>query len=158
MTELSDGKRVALAIALDELFVENVVDAVERPADLLARGTLCATCQGYHRGLLDAAGAAAMLRDLAPWLSPDLVIDVLERARGASAADLGCDLVDAAGIAAGADLARAIVCLATDQPLLVPERASDWVAILAPYADRLAAKIASRDTSEELLAAALFDR
>ena len=152
----SEGVKVALAIALDELFVENVSMAVEAPEALLDGGQLGVTCQGYHRGALDAAAAAAMLRDLSPWISGDLVAETLTLGGASSALDLACDLVDAAGIAAGVELATAIVRLALSQHDRVPPRARPLLAMLAPYAARLAAKIEAGDTTEEMLAAALY--
>ena len=147
---LTDGMKLALGIALNEVFVENVEAAVEDAHDLLHGGDLGATYQGFHRGVLDPAGVARHLRDLNLWVTSEHVAKLFASATPTSTvADVGCDLVDAVSLAAGIELAEAILRIAIDEQDFVPARTRPWLDVLAPYGARLAAKIEREDADEE---------
>ncbi len=146
---LSEGMKTAFSIAANEIFYENVGEAVEDPKGLLKSGDLGATYQSFHRGVLDEAGAAKVLTDLAPWLTPSLVAKTLARAKGDSAADFGCDLVDAVALSAGVEIAEAILQIAIGKESSVNARLEPWLEPIRTLAKRLAAKIEANDTDEE---------
>lgn len=154
---LSEGMKTAFSIAANEIFYENVAEAVENPKALLRSGDLGATCQSFHRGVLDEKGASKVLEDLAPWLTPSLVTKTLARAKGDSAADFGCDLVDAVALAAGVEIAEAILQLAIGKESSVNARLEPWLEPIRTLAKRLAAKIEANDTDEEEDVAVSFD-
>lgn len=147
--KLPPGIETALMIAANEIFYENVGQAVEEPDELLESGDIGATYQGFHRGVVDAAGAAKILEDVTPWITPKLVVGTLTRAAGDSAADFGCDLVDAVTLVAGIEMAEAIVLLALDREDDVGERVRPWLPRLRSLGAHLAAKMKAGDTDEE---------
>ena len=146
---LSQGLKTAFAIAANEVFYEWVSEAVEHPRRLLKSGDLGSSYQGFHGGLLDAQGAARVLDGgLAPWLTPPLVTRTLAASRG-SAADLGCALVDAVTLAAGVEIAEAILLVALGREAELGAHLAPLLPHIRPLADRLASKIEEQDTDED---------
>ena len=154
--ELTEGEKTAFMIAANEVFFENVTRAVEDAGELLESGDLGATYQGFHRGLLDAETAAARLDSLEAWVTAPLVRKVLARAQSSSAADFGCDLVDEVTLAAGIDLAEAVLLIALGRDGEVEPAVQPYLAHIRALAARLTEKIASHDTNEEEDVAASF--
>lgn len=147
---LTEGMKLALGIALNEVFVENIEAAVEDAHELLGSGDLGATYQGFHRGVLSSTQVAAHLRDLNLWVTAEHVAKTFSAASDTdSVANVGCDLVDAVGLAAGIELAEAILRIAIDEADFVPARTRPWLDVLAPYGAKLAEKIANDDSDEE---------
>ncbi len=148
--KLPPGIETALMIAANEVFYENVGQAVEEPEELLESGDIGSTYQGFHRGVVDAEGAAKILGDVAPWITPKLVVGMLAKARSDdSAADFGCDLVDEVTLSAGIDMAEAIILLALGREGDVNEHLEPYLPRLRPLGAHLAAKMEAGDTDEE---------
>lgn len=157
-SRLPDGMKTAFMIAANEIFFENVEAAVDNPRALLKSGDIGATYQDFHRGVLDEKGAAKVLVDLAPWLTPRLVSNTLAKVKkGLSAADFGCDLVDAAALAASIEIAEAILQLAIGNESAVNERVKPWLEPIQKLATRLEAKIEANDTDEDEEIAGTFE-
>ena len=116
--------REAFSVAAQEVFFENIEQAVEDPQGLLDEGNLGSTLQGFHRGITSPAELAEALVSLSPWTTPELLRDVFKRASPAiTVGSFAGDLYDVLLFAAAIDIAEGIVRRALGQeqpPRLVP--------------------------------------